>query len=149
MNFINQGLAYDFSWLVNSQGKSELFESGMIAGLFTPILYFGHKLMNFMGVAADQQLASKHSVDKGILAKNTDDMKIDGIQSLINKYLPSNATYKDFMPKVDHDKELTHDAKVLHANSTIAKLLSHSMIVLATRIFVNNRTKAFATSMGE
>ncbi|MCH2227053.1 MAG: hypothetical protein MK033_04700 [Candidatus Caenarcaniphilales bacterium] len=149
MNFINQGLAYDFSRLVNSQGKSELFESGMIAGLFTPILYFGHKLMNFMGVAADQQLASKHSVDKGILAKNTDDMKIDGIQSLINKYLPSNATYKDFMPKVDHDKELTHDAKVLHANSTIAKLLSHSMIVLATRIFVNNRTKAFATSMGE
>ncbi len=149
MNFINQGLAYDVSRLVNSQGKSELFESGLIAGLFTPVLYFGHKLMNFIGVVADKQLAEKHSVERGILVEDTRGIKIHSVKDLIKKFLPENHNYKDIMPKVDFDKDLTHDAKVLHGKSTISKLLLHSMIVLGTRIFVNSRTKAFAKALGE
>lgn len=148
MNFINQGLAYDVSRLVNSQGKSEFFESGLIAGLFTPVLYFGHKLMNFIGLAADKQLAEKHSVDRGILVEDTRDIKVNGLKDLIKKFLPENHNYKDIMPKVDFDRDLTHDAKILHGKSTISKLILHSMIVLGTRIFVNNRTKSFAKTLG-
>ncbi|NQY81239.1 MAG: hypothetical protein HRT47_13105 [Candidatus Caenarcaniphilales bacterium] len=148
MNFINQGLSYDASRLVNSQGKAELFESGLMAGVFSPLLYFGHKFTNFIGVIADKQLAEKHSVERGILVDDTRDIKVNGIKDLINKFLPENHNYKDIMPKVDYDKDLTHDAKVLHGKSTISKLLMHSMIVLGTRIFVNSRTKAFAKAIG-
>ena len=64
--------------MVNSQGKSELFESGMIAGLFTPVLYFGHKLMNFIGVIADNKLSDKHSVERGILVENNENLRVNG-----------------------------------------------------------------------
>ena len=117
-NFTNQGLAYDVSRLVNSQGKSELFESGLIAGLFTPILYFGHRLFNFIPVIADKKLSKQHNVEPGMLVEDTSKIRVQSLQSLMDKYLPDSLNYKNLMPKVIHDKGLRSDAKKAHAYST-------------------------------
>jgi hypothetical protein len=142
--YFNQGLAYDASRLSNSQGKAEIFESGLITSLFTPILYFGDIFTRFIGNMADQKLAKKYGIEEGILVKKDPNAK--GLLGTFNKHFPHEINHGEMIPKVDHDTNLKQDAKLAHANMTISKILLHSLTVFATRIFINKETKSFAKS---
>jgi hypothetical protein len=142
--YLNQGLAYDASRLANAQGKAELFESGLITSLFTPILYFGDIFTRFIGNMADKNLAKKYDIEEGILVKKDTNEK--GLLSAFNKHFPHEIHHGEMMPKTDHDPNLKRDAKLAHANMTISKILLHSLTVFATRIFINKQTKSFAKS---
>jgi len=142
--YCNQGLAYDASRLANSQGKAEIFESGLITSLFTPILYFGDIFTRFIGNMADKNLAEKYGIQEGILVKKDPNAK--GLLAAFNKYCPPEINHGEMIPKTDHDPNLKRDAKLAHAGMTGAKIFLHSLIVFATRIFINKETKSFAKS---
>lgn len=137
--YFNQGLAYDFSRLANAEGKAELFESSLITSLFTPILYFGDNLTRFIGSIADNQLANKYHLEPGILVKR--EIKPT---NKFKQLFPEELKYSEIMPKVEHNPELKHDAKLAHADMTITKILLHSLTVLGARLFINNQTKNFS-----
>ena len=140
--YFNQGLAYDASRLANSQGKAEIFESGLITSLFTPILYFGDIFTRFIGNMADKNLAKKYGIEEGILVKKDPDAQ--GLLATFNKYFPHEINHGQMIPKTDHDPDLKRDAKLAHADMTISKIGLHSLIVFATRLFINKETKSFA-----
>ena len=142
--YFNQGLAYDASRLANSQGKAEIFESGLITSLFTPILYFGDIFTRFIGNMVDKNLANKYGIEEGILVKKDPNAK--GLLANFNKYFPHEINHGEMIPKTDHDPDLKRDAKLAHADMTISKILLHSLTVFATRIFINKETKSFAKS---
>ena len=142
--YFNQGLAYDASRLANSQGKAEIFESGLITSLFTPILYFGDIFTRFIGNIADKNLAEKYGIQEGILVKKDPNAK--GLLATFNKYFPHEINHGEMIPKTDHDPNLKRDAKLAHAGMTGAKIFLHSLTVFATRIFINKETKSFAKS---
>jgi hypothetical protein len=142
--YFNQGLAYDASRLANSQGKAEIFESGLITSLFTPILYFGDIFTRFIGNMADKNLAKKYGIEEGILVKKDPNAK--GLLANFTKHFPHEIHHGEMIPKTDHDPDLKRDAKLAHADMTISKILLHSLTVFATRIFINKETKSFAKS---